>query len=62
MKNNIKYDVQIKEMYDDIHYILRRTCDVSQLPDEKQKELYSKMLDVWYILFHNQNLTNQNKD
>ena len=57
MKNKIEYDVQIKEMYDDIRYILRKTCEISTLPENVQKELYSKILDIWYILYHNQNLT-----
>lgn len=56
MKTKIEYVLQIKEMYSDIQYIMRKTCELSGLPDETKKELYSKILDVWYILYHNQNL------
>ena len=61
MKTKIEYAKQIKEMYEDIKYIMRKTCEISELPEQKQKELYSKILDIWYILYHNQNLTEDYK-
>jgi len=57
MTVKIEYVKQIEEMYDDIRYIMKKRCELSKLPDKTQKELYSKILDVWYILHHNQNLS-----
>jgi len=57
----IAYAKDIATMNDDMHYILRKTCEISTLPENIQQELYTKTLEIWFILMHNQNLTEEYK-